>query len=128
MNAKTKTMKRALALLLAAGAGILAAEARSLAYDTIKSDGRWPYHCQGVATDGKSVCRSFTTVLVKSDLTGRTLDTFRIDSGHMGDLCFHEGRLFLELDGSVWVVQPLTFRNPVGTETCSANLYRSNER
>ena len=90
-----KALKGKVALLLAAGACAMSVEAKSLAYDSIKSDGKWPYHCQGVATDGESIYWSFTTVLVKSDLRGKTVDTFRIDRGHMGDLCFHEGRLFV---------------------------------
>lgn len=97
---KTKTIAGALAFFIAAGAVVSSVEAKSLAYDSIRCDGKWPYHCQGVATDGKNIYWSFTTVLVKTDLTGKTQTTFRIDRGHMGDLCFHDGKVFVGINNA----------------------------
>lgn len=83
----------------------------------IECDSLHPYHCQGVATDGQALYWSFTTVLAKTDLSGRTLKTYAIKSGHMGDLCVHDGRIYVGMnmrsasDGTrvgdeVWVFDP----------------------
>jgi len=64
---------------------------------TIACEGTYPYHPQGVATDGTNVYWSFTTVLVKTDLTGKLLATYAEKArgdGHIGDLCCRGGHVF----------------------------------
>ena len=63
-------------------------------------EGRQPHHLQGVATDGTNLYWSFTTVLVKTDFAGRVSSTNAIDisQGHMGDLCFKGGRLYVGMN------------------------------
>lgn len=59
--------------------------------------GDYPYHPQGVATDGTNIYWSFTTVLVKTDLSGKVQATFDEKDkwmGHVGDLCCKDGHLF----------------------------------
>lgn len=95
-------------------AAVLAARAQELG---IECDSIHPYHCQGVATDGTSLYWSFTTELVKTDLSGRTSKTYAVKSGHMGDLCVHDGKVYVGVnmrsasDGTrvgdeVWVLDP----------------------
>jgi len=81
----------------------------------------YPWHVQGVATDGASIYWSYTTVLVKTDLAGRKLDAFSIarDEGHLGDLAWRKGKLYVGVnrerakDGTrrgdeVWQIDPQT--------------------
>lgn len=57
----------------------------------------YPYHLQGVATDGTNIYWSFTTVLAKTDLKGNVIAKYETGAGcaagHMGDLCFHDGEV-----------------------------------
>ena len=63
----------------------------------IRCEGEYPYHLQGVATDGESIFWSFTTTLVKTDRQGRLLAKVekRRQDGHMGDLCCRGGKVFV---------------------------------
>ena len=64
--------------------------------------GAYPYHLQGVATDGTNLYWSFTTALVKTDLSGSVIATnshpHTISDGHMGDLCLKDGKLFVGMN------------------------------
>jgi len=72
-------------------------------------------HVQGVCTDGTNLYWSMTYDLVKTDRTGRELARFS-DKFHMGDLCWHGGRIYVGVnrmvkDGvrrgdEVWVFEP----------------------
>ena len=84
---------------------------------TIECDSLHPYHCQGVATDGAHLYWSFSTELAKTDLTGKTLAVYKMKAGHMGDLCVHDGKIYMGMnmgsarDGTrvgdeVWVFDP----------------------
>lgn len=66
----------------------------------IKCEGEYPWHLQGVATDGTNIFWTFTTVLVKTDLDGRVLGKVEIGrgDGHMGDLCCRNGRVFVGMN------------------------------
>lgn len=64
----------------------------------IRCEGVYPWHLQGVATDGASIYWTFTTVLVKTDLTGKMLAKHEIERGHMGDLCCHEGKVYVGMN------------------------------
>ena len=65
--------------------------------------GPWPGagHVQGVAIDQQNrvVYYSFTNLLVKADLaSGRVLGTLGGFHGHLGDLAFHDGRVYGSLE------------------------------
>ena len=66
----------------------------------IRCEGEYPLHLQGVATDGKSIFWTFTTVLVKTDLSGRFLAKDEIEraAGHMGDLCCRDGKVYVGMN------------------------------
>lgn len=82
----------------------------------------YPYHLQGVATDGTNIYWSFTTVLAKTDGRGKVIAEFDTgeDSGggHLGDICFHNGEIIVgvnrwEAGGArqgdeVWVLDAAT--------------------
>lgn len=69
----------------------------------IVCEGTYPYHLQGVATDGAHLYWSFTTVLVKTDLTGKALATDAREGGHMGDLCCSDGKVYVGINrGGGW--------------------------
>lgn len=79
-------------LLSVGGAGMRA---------SIECEGVYPYHPQGVATDGTNIYWSFTTVIAKTDLEGRVLARFEGCgdwSGHIGDLCCHGGKLYASIN------------------------------
>ncbi|MGM0491875.1 MAG: hypothetical protein ACQER1_02955 [Armatimonadota bacterium] len=74
-------------------------------------EGQYEHHLQGIATDGKAIYWSFTTVVVKTDLDGKVLA--RVEGPyHHGDLCYHDGRVYVawsnhfnkpDADSQVWV-------------------------
>lgn len=70
-------------------------------------EGAYPRHLQGIATDGRAaIFWSWTDALVKTDLRGHLLAKVKADN-HQGDLCFH--------DGKVWVAVNLgKFNEPPG--------------
>jgi hypothetical protein len=63
----------------------------------IRCEGVYPFHLQGVATDGTNIFWSFTTVLAKTDLAGKVLAKSEITraEGHLGDLCCHDGKVYV---------------------------------
>ena len=65
--------------------------------DRICCEGEYDRHLQGVATDGKSIYWSFTTVIVKTDLAGKLLA--RVDAPrHQGDLCVKDGVVYVAVN------------------------------
>lgn len=85
-----------LSCLVIAGQVCIAAE--SLPFGAAKCEGDYPGHVQGVCTNEKdAIYWSFTTVLVKTDRTGRLLGKVDVVSHH-GDLCFHNGRLYVAVN------------------------------
>jgi hypothetical protein len=60
-------------------------------------DGVFTHHLQGVCADGEFLYWSFTTSLVKTDLTGKVLLKVPVDNHH-GDLCLHEGKLYVAVN------------------------------
>ena len=71
--------------------------------------GRYPFHVQGVATDGTNVYWSYTTVLVKTDMSGSVLAKYERENIHMGDITWHAGRVYAGINGyrpsgdEIWV-------------------------
>jgi len=59
--------------------------------------GTYPHHLQGVCSDEESLYWSFTTTLVKTDKAGNVLKKIPV-ANHHGDLCLHDGRLFVAVN------------------------------
>lgn len=91
-------MNRCLKIMLAVQ--LAAALVASAAPSGIVCEGEYPYHMQGVATDGTNLYWTFTTVLVRTDLDGKVLSRYEItrSGGHMGDLCCRDGRVFVSMN------------------------------
>lgn len=51
-------------------------------------------HMQGFTTDGEHMYWSFTDSLVKTKKTGLMLRQTLIPSGHLGDIVYHEGKIY----------------------------------
>jgi hypothetical protein len=66
-------------------------------YHNVRCDGTYPHHLQGVCLDDEAIYWSFTTTLVKSDLDGKVLQKVPV-ANHHGDLCSHEGRLYVAVN------------------------------
>jgi len=92
----------------------------SLQFGEVHCAGVYQHHLQGVCTDGNnSIFWSFTTQLVQTDLKGHVLKKVPVVNHH-GDLCFHEGRIYVAVnlgkfndpegnaDSWVYVYQPDT--------------------
>ena len=60
-------------------------------------EGTYQHHLQGVCTDEKSIYWSFTTTLVKTDMEGTLLKQVPV-ANHHGDLCFHDGKLYVAVN------------------------------
>ena len=80
---------------------VIAAALAAATVQEIKCDGVYPWHLQGVASDGASVYWTFTTVLVKTDLAGKVQAKHEIEKGHMGDLCFKDGKVYVGMNMGV---------------------------
>ncbi len=65
--------------------------------NTVVCEGAYPQHMQGVCTDESFIFWSFTTTLVKTDLTGTVLKKVEV-ANHHGDLCLHDGRLYVAVN------------------------------
>ena len=82
----------------------------------VKLDGdEFRGHIQGVCTDGTNIYWSMTYDLVKTDMAGRELARYS-DKFHMGDPCWHRGRIYVGVNrmvekgvrrgDEVWVFEP----------------------
>lgn len=60
-------------------------------------EGTYQHHLQGVCTDEKLIFWSFTTTLVKTDMEGTVLKKIPV-ANHHGDLCFHDGKLYVAVN------------------------------
>ena len=74
--------------------------AASAVNEEILCQGEYPWHLQGVATDGTNIFWTFTTVLVKTDRSGQVLakDEIPRSGGHMGDLCCKGGKVYVGMN------------------------------
>ncbi|MCA9174635.1 MAG: hypothetical protein KDB14_09115 [Planctomycetales bacterium] len=59
--------------------------------------GTYPHHLQGICIDGDAIYWSFTTTLVKTDFAGKLLKQIPV-ANHHGDLCFHDGKLYVAVN------------------------------
>ncbi len=100
-TAETDPMLRQLAIFL----GLLipcgvarAGESLPLAFEPVACEGHYRHHLQGVSTnDRDAIYWCFTTVLVKTDRTGKVLAQIEVGSHH-GDLCHREGKVFVAVN------------------------------
>ena len=70
--------------------------------DTIRCGETGVEHLQGVTCDGTHIYWSFTTKIVKTDLTGAVVTSADVP-GHSGDLCVHLGKLYVATDEGKYV-------------------------
>ena len=63
----------------------------------IKCEGTYAHHLQGICVGQKAIYWSFTTTLVKTDLYGKLLKKIPV-ANHHGDLCFHDGRIYVAVN------------------------------
>ena len=79
---------------------LCAAEGAAAKPTEIRCEGEYPWHLQGVATDGTNIYWTFTTVLVKTDRAGKVQAKHEIarKEGHMGDLCCRDGKVYVGMN------------------------------
>ena len=66
--------------------------------ETIKCEGLYPMHLQGISTDKEnSIYWSFTNELVGTDLKGKVLDRIKV-LNHHGDLCYVGGKVYVAVN------------------------------
>lgn len=63
----------------------------------VRCEGTFPHHLQGVCTNENFIYWSFTTTLVKTDMKGTLLKQVPV-ANHHGDLCFHDGKLYVAVN------------------------------
>jgi hypothetical protein len=78
-------------------------------------EGVYPHHLQGICVDGEAIYWSFTTTLVKTDLDGNLLKKVPV-ANHHGDLCFHDGNLYVAVNLG-------TFNDPQGNADSWVYVY-----
>ncbi len=67
-------------------------------FKAVECQGAYPKHLQGICTnDRDAIYWCFTTDLVKTDLSGQVLRHVPV-ANHHGDLCFHEGKLYVAVN------------------------------
>jgi hypothetical protein len=66
-------------------------------FRNVTCEGSYPHHLQGVCVDEAAIFWSFTTTLVKTDLDGKLLRKVPV-ANHHGDLCFHDGKLYVAVN------------------------------
>lgn len=81
-----------LAVALLAASTLQAAD-----FHNVTCEGAYPHHLQGVCADQEAIYWCFTTQLVKTDLDGKLLKKVPV-ANHHGDLCFHDGKLFVAVN------------------------------
>lgn len=72
--------------------------ARADDFHAVTCAGAYPHHLQGVCTNQKDALNwCFTTKLVKTDRSGKVVKLVDV-ANHHGDLCFHQGKLYVALN------------------------------
>ena len=67
-------------------------------FENVHCAGDYQHHLQGVCTNqADAIYWSFTTELVKTDRRGKVIKRIPVASHH-GDLCFHEGKVFVAVN------------------------------
>jgi hypothetical protein len=84
-------------------------------FRNVTCEGTYQYHLQGLCADTERIYWSFTTTLVQTDLKGTLLKKVPV-ANHHGDLCFHEGKLFVAVNLG-------EFNNPKGNADSWVYVY-----
>ena len=66
-------------------------------FHDVQCEGVYEHHLQGICTDVQSIYWCCTTTLVKTDLDGKLLAKSPVRFHH-GDLCWHEGKLYIAVN------------------------------
>ncbi len=66
-------------------------------FRNVTCEGTYPHHLQGICADKEAIYWSFTTTLVKTDLNGKLRKNVPV-ANHHGDLCLHEGKLYVAVN------------------------------
>lgn len=66
-------------------------------FRSVTCEGTYTHHLQGVCIDENAIFWSFTTTLVKTDTSGKVLKSIPVPDHH-GDLCFHEGKIYVAVN------------------------------
>jgi glycerophosphoryl diester phosphodiesterase len=66
-------------------------------FRNVECEGSYAHHLQGVCVADEAIYWSFTTTLVKTDRAGHVLKKIPV-ANHHGDLCFHDGRLYVAVN------------------------------
>ena len=89
---------------LFAMATMVAVAASAVFADAITNNvGTATYHLQGVACDGEALYWCYSSKLIKTDLTGTNLLAEVEVPMHSGDLCVHNGKLYVATDEGLYV-------------------------
>lgn len=83
--------------LLFAAALLVASSVSAQDFRNVTCEGTYQHHLQGICADQKAIYWSFTTTLVKTDLDGKLLKKVPV-ANHHGDLCCHDGKLFVAVN------------------------------
>ena len=62
-----------------------------------RCEGTYRLHLQGVCADETVIFWSFTTTLMTTDMEGTLLKQMPV-ANHHGDLCFHDGKLYIAVN------------------------------
>ena len=83
--------------ILIAAALLAVSSAQAQDFRNVTCEGTYQHHLQGICADKEAIYWSFTTTLVKTDLNGKLLKKVPV-ANHHGDLCFHDGKLFVAVN------------------------------
>ena len=72
-------------------------ERSEIPYRNVSCEGTYPHHLQGICVDADAIYWSFTTQLVKTDLSGKLLAKVPV-ANHHGDLCYRDGKLYVAVN------------------------------
>jgi hypothetical protein len=77
--------------------GVLLSLKKERPFVSVTCDGTYRHHLQGVCADKQAIYWSFTTKLVKTDFSGKLVQEVPV-ANHHGDLCCHDGKLFVAVN------------------------------
>jgi outer membrane protein assembly factor BamB len=86
---------RALILILAVEFVVSSVHAQD--FGNVTCEGTYQFHLQGICADKEALYWCFTTQLVKTDQSGKLLKRVPV-ADHHGDLCFHDGKLYVAVN------------------------------
>lgn len=86
------TINTTIAAALLAVSSVQAQDFRKVA-----CEGTYQHHLQGICADQQAIYWSFTTALVRTDLQGKLQKQTPV-ANHHGDLCCHDGKLFVAVN------------------------------